>query len=215
MDQAERVMKDLWYGDKRDLVKWGTLVELARRSNSKHILQVVYYDATKWGRISIDSESVQIPDEVIRHFRDVDSICSLKCDVDIEALKDRFSHKDRGDYLRQITSAIHKRTERPGIVFLDPDTGLEPEGQRLKSRHICKAGPKHVCELEVAKIWEALSAEDLLVLYQHQDNRAGNEWKDRKRRQFAKALGVSDSEVKIAFAEEVANDVAFYFVKKH
>jgi hypothetical protein len=25
-------MKDLWYGDKRDLAKWGTLIELARRS---------------------------------------------------------------------------------------------------------------------------------------------------------------------------------------
>ncbi|MGD0481986.1 MAG: hypothetical protein ABSA42_17585 [Terracidiphilus sp.] len=208
-------MKDLWYGDKRDLVKWGTLIELARRSDSKHILQVVYYDATKWEKISIDTESAQISDEVIRHFRDVDSIRGLKCGVAIELLKDRFAHKERGDYLRYITSAIHKRKEHPGVVFLDPDTGLEPQGQGPGPKHVCKAGPKHVCELEVAIIWAALSAGDLLVLYQHQDNRAGNEWKDRKRRQFAEALGARESEVKMAFAEDVASDVAFYFVKKN
>ena len=31
-------MKDTWYGDKRDLVKWGTLVHLARRENIKQII---------------------------------------------------------------------------------------------------------------------------------------------------------------------------------
>jgi hypothetical protein len=35
-------MRDIWYGDRRDLVKWGVLVELAARHDARHILQVLY-----------------------------------------------------------------------------------------------------------------------------------------------------------------------------
>ncbi|WP_157844579.1 hypothetical protein [Dehalococcoides mccartyi] len=33
-------MKDKWYGDKRDLVKWGVLLTLAKMFSARRILQV-------------------------------------------------------------------------------------------------------------------------------------------------------------------------------
>jgi len=36
-------VKDKWYGDKRDLVKWGILLTLAKMFSARRILQVAYY----------------------------------------------------------------------------------------------------------------------------------------------------------------------------
>jgi len=35
-------MKDTWYGDRRDLVKWGTLVHLARSEQIMTVIQVAF-----------------------------------------------------------------------------------------------------------------------------------------------------------------------------
>jgi len=40
-------MRDKWYADNRDLVKWGVLLTLAERHAAKHILQVLYYRPTE------------------------------------------------------------------------------------------------------------------------------------------------------------------------
>ena len=61
-------MRDKWYGDKRDLIKWGVLLELARRHGAEHILQVLYFRNTDWGELEIDEELVKLPTEVLRHF---------------------------------------------------------------------------------------------------------------------------------------------------
>ena len=189
------------------MIKWGTLLELARRFDSKHILQVLYYRRNEWGRIEIDGESVDIAKEVIQHFRDSTSIRSISKSVRTELLAAEFH--DRKDYLQLIKSAIDSRPHHPGIVFLDPDTGLEPESGNYN--------PTHVLRSELAEIWQFLRSGDLLVLYQHEDNRAGAEWKDRKRLQFANALdqfGILPENVKVAYAENIARDVAFFFVQK-
>ena len=38
----EDFMKDTWYGDNRDIVKWGTLAHLAARESIKTIVQIPY-----------------------------------------------------------------------------------------------------------------------------------------------------------------------------
>ena len=35
-------MQDTWYGDHRDVVKWGTLVHLARSEEIRTIVQVAF-----------------------------------------------------------------------------------------------------------------------------------------------------------------------------
>jgi hypothetical protein len=56
-------LKDTWYGDNRDIVKWGTLAHLAQQESIKTIVQVPYLRAglrslleTKTGAVHIDSQ---------------------------------------------------------------------------------------------------------------------------------------------------------------
>ncbi len=199
-------MKDKWYGDNRDLIKWGTLLELASRYESKHILQVLYYRPSEWEQIEIDGTNAGIAKEVIQHFRNVDSIRNLVCPVAIEVLQEEFS--DRTKYLQAVIGAIQARRIRPGIIFLDPDTGLQPPGG--------KYGPTHVLDSELGEVWRSLEPLDVLVFYQHQTNRAGDPWIESKKSQFAKAIGSQMDQVKHAHAPgwNTARDVAFFFLAK-
>ncbi len=192
-------MRDLYYADKRDLVKWGILVELSRRNGAKHILQVLYYRPTLWPDLEIGGVQVRLPEDVRKHFRDSASICGLPCSASIEVVEDRFVDRDK--YLQIVKKRIHARTESPGIVFLDPDTGLEPRSPGLE----------HVLESELQEVWRALTPGNVLVFYQHQTNRNGDPWIDQKKRQFERALGLSPRDVGIALSREIASDVVFFY----
>ena len=201
-------MRDKFYGDNRDLVKWGTLIEVAHRYDCKHILQVLYFRPSQLAQIEIDGKQVEIAEEIFKHFRDSSSIRSLEFEnLRIDVFSEEFVNRPR--YLDATCLAIRSRKFVPGVVFLDPDTGLEPESGNYDS--------KHVREVEVREIWKFLRPGDVLVLYQHQDNRSGKEWIERKRTQFAQALEIIDplaKRVKLAYAPDIAQDVAFYFVRK-
>jgi hypothetical protein len=51
-------MQDQWYGDKRDLVKWGTLLELARKYQVTQILQVLYHRSNTWNPIEFAQKAI-------------------------------------------------------------------------------------------------------------------------------------------------------------
>ena len=193
-------MQDQWYGDKRDLVKWGTLLELARKYQVMQILQVLYHRSNTWNPIEIDGNFVPIPQEVIQHFRDAKSICNLNSSVPVQVLSQTFS--DRDEYLQYVISEIQVRKEIKKIVFLDPDTGLEPRGGHPNW--------KHVLESELETIWDSLSERDALVLYQHQPHIP--DWIDTKKTQFAQVIRVQDA--KRAYAPLIAPDVVFFFAQK-
>ena len=108
----------------------------------------------------MDGKRAPIAKDVLNHFRNSTSIRSLSRDVSIDVLADEFS--DRQRYLQLTNSAIQSRQTPPGIVFLDPDTGLEAESGKLGLAHVSKA--------ELGEIWQTLGSRDLLVFYQHQDN---------------------------------------------
>ncbi|MGA3102593.1 MAG: hypothetical protein ABSD61_12090 [Terracidiphilus sp.] len=199
-------MRDKWYGDKRDLVKWATLIELAQRFGSKHILQVLYYRPTAWMKVEVDGKNIEIPIEVTTHLRDVRAICGMKCDPQIELVEVEFDNDKRQEFLETLKETIKSRIKLPGIVFLDPDTGLEPESGRF--------GPTHVRSVELLEIWESLSVGDVLVLYQHQTNRKGVDFVGPKKRQFAQAIGTTVERAKHAYAPSIARDVAFLFAEK-
>jgi hypothetical protein len=122
-------MQHQWYGDRRDLVKWGTLLELARGLGLKHILQVLYFRANEWDPIEVNGKETHISSDVIRHFRNSISVENICRDVSVEVLAEEFC--DRQKYLQSAELRICGRKTRPGIIFLDPDTGLEPESGRF------------------------------------------------------------------------------------
>lgn len=179
-------MQDQWYGDHRDLIKWGGLLEIAQQNQLRHILQVCYYRPCKWDQIQVDEKLVDISPRVTKHFRDISLIKKLDGTIPIEILTEAL--EDRESYLQTVLTAIQSRSEAPGIVFLDPDTGLQPANG--------KSGPTHVPVGELTSIWNALSHGDVLALYQHQTNRAGKPWIPEKKKQFDGVLNTCSKIVK-------------------
>jgi hypothetical protein len=204
-------MQNRWYGDNRDLVKWGTLLELACVYQVKQILQVLYlrrntWDHNEFPQIEVGGEKVDIAKEIIQHFRDVNLIRNLKYRVPVEVLDSVF--QDRQSYLQQVVDAIKGRVNTPSIIFLDPDTGLQPQTARPDFTHVLNE--------ELASIWRSLTANDVLVFYQHKTGMNKRPWIEPKLMQFVNALGIDGAEAKYAHAPtfNTANDVAFFYAKK-
>ena len=194
-------MRDQWYGDDRDLVKWSALIHVARREAITEILHVAMYRPSQpMAPMTTAFGPVAPPDEVLEHFRDLDNIQRLAqaTGVEIEVFKDLFTH--RSAYFRQVCDRIQAR-ERPVVAFLDPDIGLEPE----------QGGPEHVTSAEIAMLFAALRPGDLLVCYQHARRQKG--WRGRARRAFANAPGLPSFEVEV-LESELVRDVLLFAVKK-
>ena len=71
-------MKDKWYGDNGDLVKWSALLHLADRYGAARVLQIAYYRPSSWGRIKVGDDEVVIRPEVLAHFKDVRSAGAIR-----------------------------------------------------------------------------------------------------------------------------------------
>src|SRR6266536_621792 len=99
-------MRDQWYGDNRDLVKWGVLMTLAGDHAAQRILQVAYFRPGEWALLDIDGLQRPIPDAVLRHFRDVRSISGLSDGPRIEVLEAPFV--DRRKYIEAVLEAISR-----------------------------------------------------------------------------------------------------------
>ena len=196
------MMRDQWYGDNRDLVKWSALVYLARREAVSAILHVAMYrPGSAPAPLATAHGKVDPPAEVFRHFRDLDDIQRLgvATGLAIEVVKEPFT--DRTAYFGRVCERV--RAPRGGslLVLLDPDVGLAPEIH----------GPEHVTSTEVAAVFAALRSGDLLVCYQHA--RRQKDWRGRARRAFANAPGMPSFEVEV-LQSEVARDVLLLAVKK-
>ena len=195
-------MRNRWYSDNRDLVKWSVLTHLAKMTAATRILQVAYFRYDTFEGIEIDGEPFEIPLEVKAHFRDIRRIEDLSSHVRISVFDTVF--ENRKDYLDQARNFISSFANEQCIVFLDPDTGLEPAHPNLN----------HVLDEEIGKFWAALKSGDVLVFYQHQTNRNGAPWMQPKRRQFERAVEAPEGTVKIAHGLKLARDVAFFYVRK-
>lgn len=197
-------MRNKWYSDNRDLVKWSALLLIARKHLSERIFQIAYFRPSHYGKFEMDGREYEIPSEIYEHFRDIRNITKLTSQPEIIVFDEEF--KDRSTYLNAIKTLIRQNTNKQRcIVFIDPDTGLEPNG---KSNH------NHVLETELETIWNVMPFQWILAFYQHKTNRKNEEWVEPKRKQFSKAIGVSVNNVEVAYAFDIANDVVFFFAVK-
>jgi hypothetical protein len=196
-------MRDKWYSDNRDLVKWGILLRLTETFQTRRILQLAYYRPSEFAGLIIDGQPCTLPADVVAHFRNVQHIAAMTTGVRITVFDAAF--QDREAYLRAVLALLPAFACEQTLVFLDPDTGLQPQGN---------ATFDHVLESEVREIWDAMKAGDVLALYQHQTNRNGQPWIEVKRQQFAETLYVETGDVKIAYGPEIAQDVVFYYIAK-
>src|SRR5438309_781606 len=196
-------MRDKYYSDDRDLIKWSVLLLLARRSKADRIIQIALLNPSEFGEIKIDGERHQIPEEVLSHFRDIGNVTALSQHPRISVFD--CALRDRDGYLRAATSFISSFSQERCVVFLDPDTGLEPKGG---------GDTKHVLNREALTFWEALPKGWVFVFYQHETNKAGKPWIEDKRAQLASAIGVPVNEVGVASGPQIAKDVVFFHVSK-
>lgn len=195
-------MRDSWYSDNRDLIKWGVLLRLAGIFEARRVLQLAYYRPAQFGQIVIDGQAHEIPEEVILHFRNLRTIGSIGSKVRVTVFDPVF--QDRAVHQQAVLALLPAFAQERCIVFLDPDTGLEPQNPTLD----------HVLGTEARAIWNATKVGDVFALYQHQTNRAGQPWIEPKRLQLAQALGVAESALKIASGPDIAQDVVFFYVQK-
>ena len=195
-------MRDTWYADKRDLIKWGVLLCLAERFDAQRIVQVAYYRPTKFGSLIIDHQECDLPAEAIAHFRNLRAIDHLKSKVHITLFDRPF--EDRAMYCQSVLATLPAFVHERCIVFLDPDTGLESKNP----------SHAHVLGAEARAIWSAMKPNDVFAFYQHRTNRSKTPWVEPKRTQLADALDVEASMLKIANGPDIADDVVIFFAQK-
>lgn len=197
-------MRDIWYGDGRDLIKWGVLLRLARAYRAGAVLQVAYYRPSEFGRLMIDGQEHDIPREVIGHFRDLSAIRSIASEVRVTVFDDPF--EDRATYQKALLGFLAALPQERRIVFLDPDTGLEPSTSTPTLKHVLRS--------EVRAVWDAMKVGDVLAVYQHQTNRSGQAWTDPKRAQLAEALNLPKNMVKVGSGPAIARDVVLFYAQR-
>ncbi|MBW2655740.1 MAG: hypothetical protein JRC91_12665 [Deltaproteobacteria bacterium] len=205
-------MRDRWYGDKRDIVKWGAVLALARKQAIPAVLQVAFYRPDRLHyRLTVDRTSEPLSVDVIRHFRDINHIQRLaaNANVRIDIHKDLFQwnreFRTREDfrkvYFNKVTSKI-KRYSDPVIVLLDPDTGIAPKNYDFK----------HVTPQEIQSILRAMKSGDVFLFYQHARQRDRG-WLNSTKEEFGQAVGISVP-VDTITCNEIASDVAFFVVER-
>jgi hypothetical protein len=195
-------VRDIWYADNRDLLKWGVLLGLAGHFDAARILQLAFYRPGEFGRLMIDGQHQDIPEEVIAHFRNLRTIGNLGSKVRVTVFDPPF--RDRAAHLQAVLALLPAFVQERCIVFLDPDTGLEPRMPSLE----------HVLASEARAIWDAMKAGDVFAFYQHQTNRAGQPWIETKQAQLADALGMPTDAIKIASGPTIAQDVVLFYTQR-
>ncbi len=196
-------MKECWYGDKRDLVKWGALIQLARAEKIDKIIQVAFFrEEVERHSLQLDDEEFPIASEVWSHFRSLHNVKALEdsMGIEVEVIDYPFDANKRVEYVQAVQHILQKFGEENKIVLLDPDTGIEPQ----------KAKAEHVTVQEIKKLWAGLSSGDWLVLYQHRQR--DQSWRDKTRNKFADVCGTEY--VRTFLGPKIAGDVALFAVKK-
>ena len=123
-------VRDRWYADNRDLVKWGVLLRLADLFQAQRILQLAFYrpsEPGEFGRLTIDDKVYDLPDEVVAHFRDLRAAGRLGAKVRVTVFDPRTA-TGRPTYRRRwLCCRRSPRSAASSSWIRTP--GLNPEGK--------------------------------------------------------------------------------------
>jgi len=206
-------LRDKWYSDHRDLVKWATLVHLAQLSQIDSVIQVAFYESDHAKlKLTVSNTDVPFPSEVLSHFRNLENVKRLGrlarltirifkepfCDV----LKGTDKREVRRRYFERAMSVANAFRPKPIIFFLDPDTGMAPKN----------FSRKHITAEEMGDVFRDLKRGDWLVFYQHARRASG--WRMSTGVAFARSIGMKRREILVCHCEDVARDVVFFAARK-
>ena len=195
-------MRDKYYSDNRDLIKWATLVHIASKYGLHTILQVPYWrPENTHPHFNFKDKPVAVSGKVWTFFRNIYSITQLGPEIglSIAVVGKEFDPEQRKAYVAEIKVEISK-ARRPLALFLDPDTGLQPK----------KCLPQHTSITEIEELWPILNSDEWLVLYQHA--RHIRDWS----KSVADELSFLCNGVgaNIVRSDDVGKDVAFICLQK-
>lgn len=178
-------------------MKWGALAHLTNRFGLRSILQVAYLRDGEKPFLTTDVGTMEVPGPVWQHFANLKAIAPLAStlQVEIKVYDDVFDHRNRASYLAGVLRYAES-CQRPRLVFLDPDTGVEPGA--LKAEHASLA--------EVRALWAALRHGEVLAVYQHAAREAN--WMARSAQRIADACGGANVRSVVG---NVAADVAIFW----
>jgi hypothetical protein len=175
-------VRDIWYADHRDLVKWGSLVQIATRDGLKTIIQIPFLRADPRPTLSFASSGVEeefeIPEMVWTFFRSVPDIEQLgqRSGLQVKLLSQWFEPRRRAGYVAAAVDFV-QRTSGTKVVLLDPDTGIARTPKA-----------EHAAVQDARQVWRALGRGDSLVLYQHTLRTL--DWCDTSRELFGEACQI-------------------------
>ena len=205
-------MRNEWYGDKRDFLKWPTLLYLANREGIRQIFQVAmrtdaeppYPPITTLNGERVNCEN--FTEQVSNHFHQHNDLNGIRAvgehfGIDIVVWPETFTHANRSGYFANILAEIQKY-ECPTIWFFDPDTGIEPPSG---------ANRTHVRLSELANAFQLIPEGDYLASYQHAWREEN--WQSQARTRLSQKLNVGVSGVEV-FTSDYANDVIILAVRK-
>lgn len=178
-------MKNQYFGDVRDLFKFDLIEELLKDKdlNFRYFLYVIMLTKDKGkGGFKRDYE------KAIEEERPGTKNCPLmKClrqvlakskdrkisktmkgyykDYPMDAIEDLLEKQGQADYFNRVYMQYFKKTcgrllqnKKPVLVFLDPDTGLEPEASK---------GRKYVSYETISHLFNSLDNGSIVMIYQH------------------------------------------------
>lgn len=177
-------MRDGWYSDDRDLVKWGALAYLVGRERLRSVVQVAMYRASKRPTLETGSGEIAISEHVWTHFRDVRAIEALgrAAGFHVSIIDAPFASRNRAAYFETVAAELRSMPDGKAVL-LDPDTGFEPT----------TPSANHVTLADIQTTWDTLAEGDWLLLYQHRWRRTN--WQEDARAKFLAATGASGVEL--------------------
>jgi hypothetical protein len=194
-------MRSIWYGDRRDRVKWGGLFYLAERFRASTIVQIAMLRDLVEPVVEEDEKPIPIPREVWQHFSDLRRIMEIGVALGhpVHVIDRQFDPRKRSAYFEYVVGEFAFLSPLR-IVFLDPDIGIGRSS----------AGPEHVRVDELSRIWRALDRGDVLAVYQHAGRTT--DWVTARSQLLQAAC--YDAQVQTIQGRKVAGDVALLWCRK-
>jgi hypothetical protein len=200
-------MRNSYYGDNRDLVKWGAVAaHLAASPSVQRVVQVAFWRPSSERHLlsdGITSSIFAVP--VLNHFRDIHHVKRLGTELGIAVdVFDREWTPARAAYFDALLAEL-KADARLSFVLLDPDIGLAPPSS---------CGLEHVAVSEVQRAWSAIGAGGALGVYQHARREGLRAWVNSTRSEYVAALGVSEDDVRTYECVELAANVVIHVASR-
>jgi len=192
-------MRLRWVGDSRDYVKWDCVFE-------KSVGYFVFYIPML--RASVDpkcgNEKVQQHFDQRKDLKQFQDLFPGGFDVFMFGNRE-YSTLFANEYFESVISRLSElqRTQHV-LVFIDPDTGIEPQSG---------ARDEHIRLKDLQLVWHSLRATERLIVYQHASR--NSDWKERLATCAKVALSVDGISVSDLYCnEQISKDVCFLSLEK-